>query len=195
MAGSDIPHCRRQGEDCGGPFHSKRDNYSLSNEVIPGRSGRSGGRFTGNRKANIRVNRLSPKGSRHFHVLDQAKQLGTIHTCEVPGTVSSTDPGAMTQEVTHRNVCREVRIRKLYCGYISSYRLVPDIFFSSTNDATAAAVNDFVSEAASKIVFSSIGSGFPNSRTPYPLAAITFPSFTTAMATPGISQSLTDEAT
>src|SRR5438876_9281293 len=58
-----------------------------------------------------------------------------------------------------------------------------DIFFSSTNEAIAATVNDFVNDAASKIVFSSIASGLPNSRTPYPLTTRTFPSFTTAMAT------------
>src|SRR6266513_2239541 len=51
---------------------------------------------------------------------------------------------------------------------VGMYRLTGsshDIFFSSTNEATAATVNALVNDAASKIVFSSIVSGLLNSRT------------------------------
>src|SRR5438477_7191821 len=102
MTGSDISHCRRQREDRRCSLHAERDNDSLCDEVLPGCAGRSGGSLTGNRKADIRINRLGAKGSRRFHVLNQTKELGTIHTCEVPGAVRRSETSTMTQEVAHR---------------------------------------------------------------------------------------------
>src|SRR5437879_5962095 len=75
MAGSDIPHGRRQSEDRRCSLHAERHNDSLCDEVLPGCAGRSGGSFTSNRKADVRINPLGAKGSRNFHVLNQTKEL------------------------------------------------------------------------------------------------------------------------
>ena len=128
MAGSDVPHCRRQGEDRRCSLHAEWNNDSPCDEVLPGCAGRSGGSFTSNRKADVRINPLGAKGSRNFHVLNQTKELGTTHTCEGPGAVRRPEPGAMAQQITHRNIGGEVGIGKLYCRYVSSYRGVPRHF-------------------------------------------------------------------